>query len=463
MDKIADLLHGNSFTKTLVDSLPCGLLVVDKNGRVQVVNNILERVLKVRRQAVIGKATGDILGCLHETEHPKGCGFASCCGDCEVQNQTYKALATNQKQKTRAHLQLIINGQIRDLSLLLSAFPFTFNEAQFCILILENIGVLKAFSETATEQGFRGIVGRSNNMQELFDTIKQVAQTNASVLIQGESGTGKELVALAIHKESPRAQKHFVPVNCGALPEGLLESELFGHVKGAFTGAHRDRKGRFELAAGGTIFLDEVGELSSATQVKLLRVLQDGAFEPVGSEGTMHVNVRIISATNKKLEEEVVSGRFRKDLYYRLCVMPVIILPLRDRKEDIPHLVEHFLDQFSDKSLGKKITLSPTAISLMMSHTWPGNVRELKNTIQFALVKCRGFRIEPENLPPILQNQLTSLNTQHYRELKLSTALVVKALAKTGGNKLRAAEVLDVSRSTLYRFLAKQSNAASDA
>jgi transcriptional regulator with GAF, ATPase, and Fis domain len=247
-----------------------------------------------------------------------------------------------------------------------------------------------------------------------------------------------------------------VPVNCGGLPEGLLETELFGHLKGSFTGAHRDRKGRFELADGGTIFLDEVGELSPATQVKLLRVLQDGSFEPVGSERTVRVNVRVISATNKKLEEEVLAGRFRSDLYYRLCVMPIFIHPLRDRSEDIAPLVEHFIDQFSEETRGRQITFSDTAFSILQSHPWPGNVRELINTIKFALVKRRGNRIKPEHLPPTFLPYMAKQFAIRHRESKLKTDSVFEALAKTGGNKVRAAETLGVSRSTLYRFFAKQ-------
>ena len=274
--------------------------------------------------------------------------------------------------------------------------------------------------------------------------------------IQGESGTGKELVALAIHKESSRVQGNFVPVNCGALPEGLLESELFGHVKGAFTGAHRDRKGRFELADGGTIFLDEVGELSPATQVKLLRVLQDGRFEPVGSEHTVRVNVRVISATNKRLEEEVVAERFREDLYYRLCVMPIIILPLRDRREDIPLLLENFIAKFSEETWGKKITISDAALSILRSHSWPGNVRELINMMKFALAKCHGQKIKPEHLPPTLHVNMARLYISRQREPKLKSNAVVEALKEAKGNKCRAAEILGVSRSTLYRFFAKQ-------
>ena len=458
MNAVIDLFLGNNFTSTLVDSLPGGLLVVDENGRVQLVNNILERVLKVSKQTAIGKATGNVLGCLHVTDHPKGCGFGECCSDCEIQRLKVKTFATNQRQKAKANFKLIIDRQVRDLSFLLSAFPFTLRNASYCILIIENIGALRAFSPSETKEGFRGIVGCSPKIKEVFDTIRQVAPTDAAVLIQGESGTGKELAALAVHKESRRAHKNFVPVNCGALPEGLLETELFGHVKGAFTGAHRDRKGRFELADDGTIFLDEVGELSPATQAKLLRVLQGGSFEPVGSERTVQVNVRVISATNKKLEEEVEAGRFRRDLYYRLCVMPIMICPLRDRLEDIPFLVDHFLSRFAEKTWNREIPLSPAVLSIMMSHTWPGNVRELKNTIQFAIVKCQGRPIKPEHLPPTLHAYMIHLSTKRHRQSKLKSVDVIQALADTGGNKVQAAEVLSVSRSTLYRFLAEQEN-----
>jgi transcriptional regulator with PAS, ATPase and Fis domain len=295
-------------------------------------------------------------------------------------------------------------------------------------------------------------------MQELFDTIRQVARTDAAVLIQGESGTGKELVALATHKESPRASNHFIPVNCGALPEGLLESELFGHIKGAFTGAHRDRKGRFELADGGTVFLDEIGELSSAMQVKLLRVLQDGSFEPVGSEHTTKVNIRVISATNKNLEEEVLAGRFRKDLYYRLCVMPIIISPLRERRADIPFLIDHFIHRYAEEIPANKTKLSPSALAILTAHSWPGNVRELQNVIQFALVKTKGSSIKPEHLPPVLQANLENTSLPRHRESRLKASEVFKALAKTNGNRLKAAELLGVARSTLYRFFANHCN-----
>lgn len=462
MNTIAELLSANNFIKTLVDSLPCGLLVVDRQGRVQIVNNVLENVFKVNNKNALGKGTGNVLGCLCANEHPKGCGFGECCKDCEVRKLTFNSLSTNRKKRTRAHLQLIRDGLVRDLDILISSFPFTLNNELFGILIIENLGTLRAFVPDDTPEGFRGIVGCSDSMRDLFNTIRQIARTAAPVMIQGESGTGKELVALAVHKESSRAHKNFIPVNCGALPEGLLESELFGHVKGAFTGAHRSRKGRFELADEGTIFLDEVGELSPTTQVKLLRVLQDGNFEAVGSEHTLRVNVRVISATNKNLAKEIAAGRFREDLYYRLCAMPILILPLRDRKEDIPLLVEHFLSQFSENAWGKKIAFTDAALSILVSHNWPGNVRELINTINFTLAKCQGKKIKPEHLPPTLQFNTSILYTSPHREPKLHRIDVARALKKAGGNKCRAAEILGVSRSTLYRFFAKQEVSSKD-
>ena len=274
MNDIVGLLRNNNFVRTLVDSLPCGLLIVDSQSRVQAVNNILEGVLGISKQAVLGKGTGDALGCLHVSDHPEGCGFGEYCEQCEAQQLVLTALSSQKKQKKRVYFELTIDGQVRDLAILLNAVPFNFDGKVFGILLIEDIGQLRSFRAEDTKDGFRGIVGHDSQMMELFDTIRRAAATDAPVLIEGESGVGKELVAVAVHKESPRVHKPFVPVNCGALPEGLLESELFGHIKGAFTGALRNKKGRFEIADGGSIFLDEVGELTPATQVKLLRVLQ---------------------------------------------------------------------------------------------------------------------------------------------------------------------------------------------
>jgi transcriptional regulator with PAS, ATPase and Fis domain len=441
-----------------MDSFPCGVFIVDGEGRVQAINNIVERVLGVPEQAIVGKGSGEALGCINAADNPKGCGSGRSCKGCALRRLAVSTISKNEKQKTRIYLQVIINGQVRDITLMLSAVPSTIMNKRFAIFILVDVTRLEAFSPIETEDGFRGIVGRDEKMLRIFDTIRQVARTDAPVLIQGETGTGKELVALAIHKESRRGRNHFVPVNCGAMPEGLLESELFGHVKGAFTGAMRDKKGRFELADGGTIFLDEVGEMSPKTQVKLLRVLQDGRFERVGSEKTVQMDVRVISATNKRLEREVATGHFRRDLYYRLCVIPITLPPLRERRGDIPLLAEHFLSHYTREPEHRNAILIPTALSMLMAHSWPGNVRELQNVLQFALIKSGGHLIESEHLGPALPEVIPpSLMVQH-REQKLNVENVTEALKNAEGNRKRAAEILGVSRSTLYRFFARQEN-----
>jgi transcriptional regulator with GAF, ATPase, and Fis domain len=291
-------------------------------------------------------------------------------------------------------------------------------------------------------------------MLAVYDLIRELADSDVPVLVQGESGTGKELVAAAIHNEGPRANRLFVPVNCGALPESLLESELFGHVKGAFTGAIRDKKGRFELADGGTIFLDEIGDISPAMQVKLLRVLQEGRFERVGGENTIRVNVRLISATNKNLAAEIAAGRFREDLFYRLSVVPLSLPPLRERPTDIPLIAEHILKNIL-RNVGRSgVRISPEAMDVMMNHGWPGNVRELQNWLQFAMIKCRGDAILPEHLPPLRQSLPTSAADPATAPRHLSVETVKRALAQCRGNKVEAARTLGISRATLYRFLA---------
>ena len=306
-----------------------------------------------------------------------------------------------------------------------------------------------------TEQSFAGIVSRDVKMLELFDTIREVAEVNIPVLIQGESGTGKELVAAAIHNEGHSTAKPFVPVNCGALPEGILESELFGHVKGAFTGAVHDRKGRFELADGGTIFLDEIGDIPAAMQVKLLRVLEEGTLMRVGGEESIKVDVRVISATNKNLAEEVAAGRFREDLFYRLCVVPVYLPPLRERRNDIPLLAEHLLKKALREVGRGDVVLSPETVGVMMDYDWPGNVRELENALRYALIKCRDNLLLPEYLPlKILETYVPSqAYPRKQRKRKLDAERVWRTLEETGGNKVEAALRLGVSRATLYRFL----------
>jgi DNA-binding NtrC family response regulator len=316
---------------------------------------------------------------------------------------------------------------------------------------------------------FNGIIGKDQTMQEIFRQIRDVALYSYPVHVSGETGTGKERVANAIHDISAYGNGAFVPVNCGAIPEGIVESELFGHVKGAFTGAVKERKGRFELAHKGTLFLDEVAELPLKIQVKLLRFLQEGTFEKVGGEKKISVDVRIISAANQSLKEAVRDGRFREDLYYRLNVIPIHLPPLRQRKNDIPLLASYFLKQAEQENNATMPALAGDTLNLLLDYDWPGNVRELKNVIQFSVVRCRGDQILPSDLPPEI-TQGSGMTFSSFREPdilpepgpargRLDVASVKAALTKTGGNKSKAARVLGVGRATLYRFLNSNADA----
>ena len=306
---------------------------------------------------------------------------------------------------------------------------------------------------------FSRIIGRSAGMKALMETLAMVAPTDATVLIMGESGTGKEVVANAIHHNSPRAGQPFIKVSCVALPETLLESELFGHEKGAFTGAVARREGRFELAHRGTIFLDEVGEMSPATQTKLLRVLQERAFEPLGSARTIQVDIRVIAATNRDLQVQVKESRFREDLFYRLNVVPLTVPPLRERREDIPLLADHFLDLFRKKNRKPIQAISGKALDLLMRYEWPGNIRELENCMERAVIMARDEVIVPADLPPQIQmlgpeEGITEFVIPSGISLDaMERALIVKTLEDTGGNRTRTAEILGINRRTLQNKL----------
>lgn len=316
--------------------------------------------------------------------------------------------------------------------------------------------------EVAQKYSFENIVSKNEKMQKMFDVIKKVARYKSTVLITGESGTGKELVARALHYNSERSQNPFIPVNCGAIPENLLESELFGHVKGAFTDAIRTKKGLFEEADGGTLFLDEIGELPAQLQVKLLRVLQEGEIRRIGESKSIKVNVRIVVATVKDLTKEVNEGRFREDLFYRLNVLPIHIPPLRERKEDIPLLIHHFINKYN-QSMNKNVAgIDHKALETLMNHSWFGNVRELENTIERAIVLAERNNIELENLPIETQEfkeefEPEPLPDEEYSIKKASKALEInlikRALRKTKGNHTHAAKVLEIShRALLYKI-----------
>jgi two-component system, NtrC family, response regulator HydG len=307
------------------------------------------------------------------------------------------------------------------------------------------------------------LVGSAPCMQAVFKIIEKVAPTDSSVLIAGESGTGKELVAHAIHKLSRRAGGPFIKVNCGALTETLLESELFGHEKGSFTGAVRRKLGRFELADGGTLLLDEIGDVSAALQLKLLRVLQEREFERVGGESTVRVDVRVISATNKNLQQEVAAGRFREDLYYRLHIVPLQIPPLRERREDIPLLTQHFIEKLAPRANPKITGIEDAALGRLMSYSWPGNVRELENALEQALVFAEGTRIGVVALPEFLRGEESGDQLELPKgEMSLPDVLedlerqlILRAYQKASGVKTETARLLGIKTSALYYKLEK--------
>lgn len=348
--------------------------------------------------------------------------------------------------------------------------PFDIDELKLVVAkALEKQNLVKenrAFKRAQADRGsMDNIIGRSPRMQAVYQMIESVAEVTATVLVNGESGTGKELVARAIHNLSPRHDKPFISINCGAFTETLLESELFGYVKGAFTGANTNRKGLFEAAQKGTIFLDEIGEMSPAMQVKLLRVLQEKKVRPVGAHEEIEFDTRVIAATNRNLAEMSKDGTFREDLYYRISVIPIELPPLRDRSEDIKDLINHFVQRFT-KELGRTVTVSEKAARLLESYSWPGNVRELENTMERAVALERSDAIQPERLPEHITNYSPTrsasglslpdegLNiTAHIDHLEKT--YVVEAMRRTNGNQTKAAELLHLSVRSLRHLLDK--------
>lgn len=315
---------------------------------------------------------------------------------------------------------------------------------------------------------FENIIGCSDNLKEVFEIVKKVSETDSNILILGDSGTGKELIARAIHYNSKRTARPLIPVNCGAIPENLLESELFGYVKGAFTGAVTSKTGKFEAAQGGTIFLDEIGDMSLKLQVKILRVLQEKKFEPVGSTHSTETDVRVIAATHHDLEEMVAQGRFREDLYYRLNVIPVVIPPLRERISDVPLLIKHFMALYARENKLEQPMLSEVVMDLFMNYKWPGNIRELENTVERLVVLKPGAQIDPKDLP----EKFSQLNNSSFFKTGFSipdggislknvveeveNSLIRKALDKTNWNKNKAAHLLRLNRTTLVEKIKKK-------
>lgn len=413
-----------------------GIIILDKNLKVRNINKTASHILGWSASEITGKFCYDVLQSTH------------CKKWCAVQ--------TALKEGTPCHqpLVLIRNKRRETIPIKLSAIPLRDNNNQIT-------GIMEMFSDQRenypTHYGKflnMGLISISESMRSVFHLIDTVAATNSNVVIQGKTGTGKELVANAIYRLSSRKDKPFIKINCASLSDNLLESELFGHEKGAFTGALTKRIGRFEAAHTGTIFLDEIAEISPSFQAKLLRVIQEGEFERVGSSYTIKIDVRIIAATNKDLYTQVEKGLFRDDLYYRLNVFPIYLPPLKERKCDIKPLVEHFINKFNVSFKMQKLNISEEALQILTAYDFPGNVRELHNIIEHAFIKSNRNVIAANDLPPYLLEKMSSQKSQ-LKTVKEETEIefIKEVIDKCEGNKTRAARELGISRKTLYNKL----------
>jgi len=441
------------YWKTIVDTLQDGLMVLDPAGNILAVNPAAERLTGYSRDELIGNNCRT-LNCTGCDIYGRGEGKQWCSLFVSGEVRAKKCLISD---KNRRAVHVVKNASVlKDSEGHLLGAVETFTDISEIVRQKEEIDSLR--KSCRLEEGHHGLLGESSPMQDLFELIENVAQTDAPVLVHGQSGTGKELVARAIHEESPRNAKPFIKVNCAALNENLLESELFGHEKGAYTGADRTRIGRFEAAHGGTIFLDEIGDIPLSTQVKLLRVLEEKEIERVGDHKPISVDVRIISATNKDLETLISLGNFREDLFFRINVFPLSCPSLAKRLEDIPVIVNHFIEINTSKG-NKEITgLTPEAMEALLAYAWPGNVRELRNTIEYASILCPGGWIGKEHLPPKINmdRNIASFNTRS------STASwqderdkLIHTLRRFRGNQSETARALGVSRVTIWKRIKK--------
>jgi len=445
------LLERRNF-EAVLDAVTDGILAIDERLRIMQFNRAAEDITGFARGEALGMACLDIF---------RQILFGQECLVCKaIEKEEYVRLIEREivRKDERRRLVLVTTTPIRDPD----------GRRAGVVVVFRDIQELRELTEQAKGRAaFEGFIGKNHRMRQIYRLIEQVADSTASVLIEGESGTGKELVARAIHRRGPRANRPFVAVSCAALAESLLESELFGHVKGAFTGAASAKVGRFELADGGTLFLDEIGEVSPALQVKLLRVLQEHAFERVGEARARSVDVRIVAATNRDLRQLIAGGKFREDLYYRLNVVPIFLPPLRERRDDVPLLVGHFVERFR-KETGKPITsVTPDAMSALLDYAWPGNVRELENAIEHAFVRCPGTEIAPAHLPQEVRGAprqpdaagATRLRGAEDAPGRAAAASadrgererIIRALNETGWNRAAAARRLGLSRVTLWR------------
>mgnify|MGYP001224241479 CR=1 FL=1 len=443
----------NSYWKTVVNTIQDGLMIVDRAGMIVSVNQALEAITGYNRKELVGRPCSALNCDVCETAR-------------DAQGGHWCALFRTGSLKMRRCTLLRKDGRsihvLKNASLLRDPQGEVIGAVETLTDVTELVRKdhqIDAFQrQLRSEDGFCGMVGASASMQKVFHLIANAAESDAPVIIFGESGTGKELVAQAIHEAGTRKRKPFVKVNCASLSESLVESELFGHVKGAFTGAYRSREGRFESALGGDVFLDEIGDLPPSTQVKLLRVLEENVIERVGDNKPIPVDVRIISATNKDLKSLVDEGKFRNDLFFRINVIPIRVPALRERAEDIPLLADAFFKRAQLKSSKSIRGISNEAMSFLMVYDWPGNVRELRSAFEYAFVACHEPLVQPHHLPPsIFRAREQGINPHRFvvDAGEIQKKELIDALRKSGGNQSEAARLLGVSRVTVWSRIKK--------
>lgn len=440
-----------NFVEVILDSVADGVFTVDQDFRITSFNRAAEEITRFSRDEALGQYCCEIFRSNVCFEH------------CALRETLNTGVQIVNREIN------VLNSENDEIPVSISTAVLRDKEGRFIggVETFRDLSLIKHLTRKVAQQySFQDIISKHPAMLRLFDILPDIAQSTATVLIQGESGTGKELVARALHNLSFRCDNPLIVVNCGALPDTLLESELFGYVRGAFTDAKQDKPGRFQLANQGTIFLDEIGDISPAMQVKLLRVLQEGTFEPLGSTSTRHTDVRVIAATSRHLPSLIKQGHFREDLYYRINVMTIDLLPLRERREDIPLLINHFIQQFN-QTMGKHIrSVSADAMKLLLRYDYPGNVRELQNVLEHGFVLCNETELTPDCLPGYLSASASRAAETVEEQPRLLDDLemqtILNTLERYNWNKTKTADALGIDRTTLWRKLKRYESRRGD-